>query len=438
MNSTMLSATDAFFVAYQETSGVLMQLGVEVEVKGRITRSDLEQVLLHIVRRWPPLGQTLRRRLFGLAWEGECRVNEMLTVTETREALAEWRNRPLNPFVEPPVQLLWLAEGDRNLFAFRAHHAVVDGEGFFAVCVEGIRKLVEILRPQMNADERGSDLYSSAPIRGQNPKRQLKLRDALETVQQMRKAARADRSAKLATRSCTPGHTAIVERKLNQTEFRELQQQATELGMPAGWLCASAWMKAIHAWNISRGVNSTSLISLEVPVSLRRRRDTPVRIGNWISPLTLYGDASQSLEDLAQDLKQQLSRAVRQKSHLALPMVSGPAKFLPWPLFRRLAASPELTGFATSHYAWFEQAQTLHDDVLRLSGGALQLVDQQIYPPVCLHMGAALSVLAWPEHAQLFLTYRLTALSSVEAQRLLDLMVQELGQRRMSRQQVAV
>jgi len=433
-----LSATDAFFVAYQETSGVLMQLGVEVELKGHITRSDLEEVLEHIVRRWPPLGQRLRTRLFGLSWEGECRTKEMLTVTERRETLAEWRNRPLNPFVEPPLQLLWLVEGGRNLFAFRAHHAVVDGEGFFAVCVEGIHALAKKVQPQMNANERRSDPRSSAFIRGCPPKRPLKLRDALKTVQQMRRETRANRSAKLAMQSCTPGNTSILERKLDMAEFRELQQQANELGIPAGWLCASAWMKAIHAWNVSRAMDSTPLISLEVPVSLRRRRDTRVRTGNWISPLTLYGDASQSLEDLAQDLKQQLSRAVRQKSHLALPMISSPAKFLPWPVFRRLAASPELTGFATSHFVWFEQAQTLHDDVVRLSGGALQLVGQQIYPPVCLHMGAALSVLAWPEHAQLFLTYRLTALSAAGAQTLLDLMVQELGQTYMSRQQVAV
>ena len=126
MNSTRLSAIDAFFVAYQETSGVLMQLGVEVELKGRITRSDLEEVLLHIVRRWPPLGQRLHKGMFGLSWEGECCVNEMLTVTERREALAEWRNRPLNPFVEAPLQLRWLVDGGRNLFAFRAHHAAVD------------------------------------------------------------------------------------------------------------------------------------------------------------------------------------------------------------------------------------------------------------------------------------------------------------------------
>src|SRR6185436_16710328 len=87
---TMLSAIDAFFVAYQESSGVLMQLGVEIELKGRIDRSDVERMLLHVVKRWPPLGQRLHREWLGLSWEGKPRINEMLRVAENREALASW------------------------------------------------------------------------------------------------------------------------------------------------------------------------------------------------------------------------------------------------------------------------------------------------------------------------------------------------------------
>jgi hypothetical protein len=253
----------------------------------------------------------------------------------------------------------------------------------------------------------------------------VKIADALQKVQELRAQAQSDRSARLAVRSHAPGPIAIVARDVERDQVN-------------GWLCAAAWMKAIHAWNRSRGPTTTSVISLEVPVSLRRSRDQHLRIGNLISPVVLHGDATRPLEDLAQDLKQQMNRAMRQRTHLALPSLSGPARFLPWEVFRRIAASPELTGFATSHFAWLEHAQTIHDDVARASDGALQMVDQQIYTPVCLHMGAALSVLAWPEHAQIFLSYRLTALSTVDAQRLLDLMVQELGQRQMSRQQVAV
>lgn len=417
MSASRLSAIDAFFVAYQEASGVLMQLGVEVELKGRITRDDLDQMLLHVVRRWPSLGRRLRKGLSGLAWEGECRIGEMIRVGE---AVSEWRNRPLNPFQEPPFQVLWIADDDRHLLAFRAHHAVVDGEGFFAVCAEAVGRLAG-KRTQSTQKKN-----SISVIR--DPRRDLGVTEALATLQRMRSEARANRSARLAMRSCNPGDISIVQRDLEQGH----------LGDAPGWLCASAWMKAIHAWNLSRGGDPSPLISLEVPVSLRRSRDGNVQIGNLISPLTLYGDATKPIDEVAKELKQQMSKAMRQRSHLALPALTAPAKFLPYELFRKLATNPELTGVATSHFSWFEQAQTIHDEVSRASGGALQIVNQQIYTPVCLHMGAAVAILAWPERAQVFLTHRLNALSTGDANTLLDLMVQELSQKHLSRRQVAV
>ena len=408
---TMLSAIDAFFVAYQESSGVLMQLGVEVELKGRITREDVERMLLHVVKRWPPLGQRLRREWLGLSWDGKQKISEMLRVAENRDALAEWRNRPLNPFREPPFQLLWIAEADVHLIAFRAHHAVVDGEAFFEVCAEAVKALAGKTTDY-------TDLKSGFT-------RSAKVKEALQKVQELRKQAQSDRSARIAVCSTAPGPISIVERDLERDQL-------------TGWLCAAAWVKAIYAWNCSRSVATNSLVSLEVPVSLRRSRDQHLCIGNQISPLVLYGDATQPLEDLAQQLKQQMSKAMRQRMHLALPSFSAPGKFLPWEVFRRIAASPELTGFATSHFAWFEHAQTIHDEVFRASGGTLQIVDQQIYTPVCLHMGAAVAVLAWPERAQVFLTHRLNALSTSDANVLLDLMVQELSTQHLNRQQIAV
>ena len=404
--STRLSATDAFFVAYQESSGVLMQLGAEVELKGRITRSDVERMLDHIVRRWPPLGQRLRARVFGLAWEGECQTTEMLN---TAAGLSEWRNRAINPFVEPPFQVLWIARGDSNVLAFRAHHAVVDGEGFFAVCAEALRTLVHLQTTDFS----------------EKTATEASLIKALQNLKKLRNEVRINKSARIAMRSCSPGETSVVERDVS--------------GVANGWLCASAWMRAIHAWNKSRGNASTSLISIEVPVSLRRRRERGVRIGNWISPITVTADASQPLEILATDLKKQMRGAMRQRMHLALPRLSPPARFVPWRLFRKLAANPELTGYAASHFAWFEQSRTLHDDVFRASNGALQMVDQHIYTPVCLHMGAAMSVLAWPERTQMFITHRLTALTTGDANTLADLVVQELAQNYVTtRQQVAV
>lgn len=412
MKSKRLSAIDAFFVAYQETSGVLMQLGVEVVLKGLISREDVEAMLSHLVRRWPPLGQKVGRRLLGLEWKGEPRVQSMLQIGEKRDELSAWRNKPLNPFVEPPFQVLWIADGDESVLAFRAHHAVVDGEGFFGVCAEALRALSD-------KDQRATD-YTDHKDGFSRPSN---LVNAFENVQKLREEARANKSARLAVRSCTPGEIGVVEK---------------DVDVRNGWLGAAAWMKAIYEWNRLRDSKTTSLISLEVPVSLRRRRDEHLRIGNLISPLTLVADAIQPLDELATHLKQQMTIALRRREHLALPTLSAPGDFLPWEVFRRIAASPELTGFATSHFAWLDQAQTIHDDVFRGSRGALQLVDQQIYTPVCLHMGAALAVLAWPRRTQAFLTYRLTALSESEAEKLLDLVVQQLGQRSASRQQVAV
>src|ERR1041385_7483548 len=97
-----LSALDAFFVAYQESSGVLMQLGVEIELKGRIRREEVEQMLVRLVQRWPELGQRVSKRVFGLAWTGEVLTSEMLRTAEKQEAVAEWRNKRLDPFREPP------------------------------------------------------------------------------------------------------------------------------------------------------------------------------------------------------------------------------------------------------------------------------------------------------------------------------------------------
>ena len=413
MNATRLSAIDAFFVAYQQSSGVLMQLGVEVELKGRMTRDDLDQMLLHVVRRWPPLGQRLREHFSGLSWEGACRTGEMLHVGKT---IPEWRNQRLDPFKQPPFQVLWIEDGDRHVLAFRAHHAVVDGEGFFAVSAEALLALARL--------ENRNPTAGASPLPDLPVTRRVNVREALENLQRLRSEARSNKSARLTMRSCTPGDISVVERNLQR-------------GEAGGWLCASAWMKAIHAWNLSRGADPSPLISLEVPVSLRRSRES-VRIGNLISPLTLYGDATKPVDELAKDLKQQMSNAMRQRVHLALPALSAPARFLPWEVFRRLAASPELTGSATSHFAWFEEAQTIHDDVFRASDGALQMVNQKIYTPVCLHMGAAIAVLAWPDRAQVFLTHRLNALSTDDAHTLLDLLVQQLTPQQLTRRQVAV
>jgi hypothetical protein len=117
-------------------------------------------------------------------------------------------------------------------------------------------------------------------------------------------------------------------------------------------------------------------------------------------------------------------------------LFTAPARFLPWPLFRRLAVTQASTGFATSHFTWLEQ-KTDHKEFSVISLGAFQLMDFHIYTPVCLHMGAALAVLPLAGSAKLSLTYRLTAFSSTDAETLLDLVVKELqGEQRRQRHAV--
>ena len=113
-------------------------------------------------------------------------------MAENRDALAEWRNRPMNPFREPPpFQLLWIANNETNLFAFRAHHAVVDGEAFFEVCVEAVRALAGKKSTTDNTDLKNGFT------------RAVNVKDALQKVQQLRKEAQSDRSARIAVRSGT-------------------------------------------------------------------------------------------------------------------------------------------------------------------------------------------------------------------------------------------
>jgi hypothetical protein len=199
-------------------------------------------------------------------------------------------------------------------------------------------------------------------------------------------------------------------------------------------------MRAIHAWNVLQKSASKPLVSLEFPVSLRRgrshgrgaQRSGGARIqahdmlGNFISPLVLFGDATKPFEQLARELKKQFMRGMRDQSYLGTPLLTAPGKFLPWAWFRRVAVNPRTTGFATSHFTWFEQPD-VGAGIAQHSKGALRMISQRIYTPVCLHMGAAVAVLASPEYAQIFLTYRDTALSSQAAEQLIDLMLNELN-----------
>ncbi len=111
---------------------------------------------------------------------------------------------------------------------------------------------------------------------------------------------------------------------------------------------------------------------------------------------------------------------------MGMPFFSGTGKYLPWPIFRRVAVTSTASGFATSHFTWLDKKERLSSEIFDYSEGALEMTAQNIYTPVCLHMGAALFVLAMPGQMQLFITHRLNGLPVSAANRLADLLLSEL------------
>ena len=422
-----LSQLDAFFVAYQERAGILMQHGVEVEVSGELRRGSLEAAVAYLTGRWPHLGQTLHASGSGLCWRGPCMAEKMLLVDDREGAAVRWRNQPLDPFREPPFQILCIPGRETSTLAFRAHHALTDGEALFALCAEALRIIARLSNGEtLPAPELAGRVGLTRLISPARLLRQGKLFGMWRYTRWLANEARAGRSMRLAVRAREPGEIATCESVLGEADVARVRRRARAAAVTAPWLCAAAWGRAMGAWNAARGVESGGPVSLEVPVSLRPRRDGKGSLGNFVSPLVIFGDPAEPLEKLAREMQEQLKKGLRERAHLGVPLFTTPARYLPWPLFRRLAVNPTSTGFATSHFTWLEQNTQIYSEISALSGGALQMLDHHIYTPVCLHMGAALAVVALATGIKLSLSYRLTALSSAEAGKLLGLVSAEL------------
>jgi len=416
--SHRLSPVDAFFVAYQERAGILMQLGTEIELRGVVQRDDLTRIMQRLVTSWPQLGQRVRRRLFGLEWCGEPDVGRMVREATDRQEIVSWRNRPIDPFSEPPFQVLWVPGRAGTHLAFRAHHAVADGESFFFVIVEAFLALAAI---------RGGGVPPPPPHALPPPEvRWESIGDLWWHAQSLRRDAGVGRSARLWVRAVSAGGIGVVERTLRGDDLDAVSEQAGQARTPPPWVCAAAWIRAIHRWNCAHGAAVTPQVSLEVPVSLRRGREQGCAVGNFLSPLVLLGDATRPLELVAQSLWRQLRSAVRDHRYLSLPVLTAPARYLPWGLFRRWAVNTSTTGLATSHFTWLSQRRDAFGEVAARSRGALEVRHQLSYTPVCLHMGATLAAVAWPDRLQLFVSYRETALSEDDAGTLGDMLVADL------------
>ena len=413
-----LSQVDAFFVAYQERMGILMQIGAEIELLGTLQLGDVTQMVERLVAQWPQLGQRIRRRLFGLEWSGDPAVGRMVSQCADRREIVAWRDTPIDPFTEPPFQVLFVPGRSHTGLAFRTHHAVADGESFSHLSVEALLALAAI---------RGGDDVGPLPdALGQHRVGWRSIGNVLRLVRWPRRDVRIAGSARLRIHAASVGGIGVVERAVTGEDLDGVRQRATRSRTALPWICAAAWIRAIHHWNRAHGESRETEISLEVPVSLRRQRQRGYAVGNYLSPLVLLGDASKPLELIAHSLSRQLRSAVRHGAHLRVPLLTAPARYLPWGLFRRWAINTATTGLATSHFTWFTQPRNLVEEVRERSHGALELLRQQIYTPVCLQMGAALSVVAWPDRLQLLVSHRKTALTSDEAETLGDMLAAEL------------
>ncbi len=413
-----LTTTDAFFVAYQERAGITMHLAAEIELRGRLDRADLDAAIARVLARWPVLGCTVARGFGGLRWRNGI-VHPVLAVDDDPRALAAWRQGPIDPFRMPPFGVLWARRADdMHVLGIRCHHAAADGMLFLAIVGELLGGLVAAAPVEIAED-------AIHPLGFGSLRRETTLAASWRHARWLSREADADRSARLALRELAPGDLATCDRRLGDAARRTIAARAAAAQVRPPWIVAAAWLRALRAWNARRGVANPTL-SIEVPVSMRRGPHAMVGTGNHLTVLTLFGDASASPGDLARSLWNDYVAAIRRRDHLAIPLLGAPMRALPWSLFRRVVVTTTSTGFATSHFTWIE-----HEDfraaLRERSGGALVVTDQRFYTPVCLRMGVALGVMAWPDELQLALTYRQNGLSADDASELAELLVEELA-----------
>jgi hypothetical protein len=307
------------------------------------------------------------------------------------------------------------------VLAFRSHHAVADGQLFFAI-------VAEILGALAGPPARREPGPVEHPLAFATLWRQTRLVPSWRHARSLAREARADRSARIAVREVRPGDVAICTRALDDTARRGLVDRAAAAHLRPAWLVAAAWLQALGAWNAAHG-ETNPLLSLEVPVNLRRGARAMVGTGNHLSVLTVFGDSRLPLVELARGLSRQYTDGLRRRAHLAVPLLSAAIRLLPWPVFRRVAVTSSSTGFATTHFTWLHHEPDPRAEVALRSGGALAVIDEQIYTPVCLQMGAALSVLAWPDELRLTITHRLSGVSAADADQLAALVGSKLRSR---------
>lgn len=393
-----------------------MQLGAELEIRGDLDRAALETALAVAVERWPRIGRIVVRRLLGVAWVGPPRLDAMLAEADGIEALEPWRNVPIDPFVAPPFQLLWVRGEGAHTLAFRAHHAALDGEAFVRVCSD----VVDALGPSGPTPAPPP----AAPTRPSRPRRWRDWRGMWRYKTWLERNATDPDAPRLALVDSGPGPIDAASLRLDPGGLAALEARASDQGVALPWLVAACWLRALHRWNSERGLEQR-LLSLEFPVSLRRKRVEV--LGNRVSPLLLLGEGAAPAGELAASFGAQLKQAIRQQAHRAVPLFAAPGAWLPWWLFRRLAVRPRTSAFASSHFTWLAPGTDPGASLAERTGGALEVTGRSFWTPVCLEMGVALLALIFPGRLELGITWRRTSLPEGGAERIRMLLEDELG-----------
>lgn len=415
-SSDRLSVIDAFFVAYHEASDALMQFGCALTVRGELKMEALTRVMAQAITRWPQLNQRVKTLGVGLGWVEATSPqppSALIIECDTAQQALDGINRSIDPFKEAPFRLYVHSQGDEQLIVFVAHHALMDGEGLFGVSRYMSHALASELtgeRPRHQPVEFFPKPRERAEASGGSWVKTLS--KTWRYKQWMAQESVTPRGVTMCLRSLEPG--AVRSHSIWIEHLEDHEEAARQAQVKLTWLAMAAWAKALHLWNVDRGESSKPIISLEVPVSLRAALNDPTSMGNHVSPLLLLADASLPIDELAIELRRQLSEAIADEAHKAVPLWSAPGALLPWAIFKKVAVDPRNTGSATSHFVWIEAPRPLQDDL----EPSLKVEALTLYTPVCMEMGVAFCAVRWPDKLQVALTYRDSALHGEDVEQL--------------------
>ncbi|MCA8922966.1 MAG: hypothetical protein KDD82_14220 [Planctomycetes bacterium] len=368
----------------------------------------------HTLRRWPQLGQRLRAGLVGVRWAGAPRLE---LEEGPAEGLATWRNQLVDPFRDPPFAVRWSPSEGGGRVAFRVHHALADGQAFYTVVQAFLRAAALAAAGREPAATRSGTPEHPFGVLSLLRGRRAKLAAMWRTLRWLQREGQRGDATRLAIRSAGPGAVRVDVYRLAPAELAVFAVRARAYEVTASVCLAACWARALARFNAARCVDPGSKVSLEVPFSIRRGEATEV-LGNLVSPLVFHGPGRAPLGVLARRFGEQLRRQRADRAHLAMPLFTAPGRWLPWPVFRRLAADDAWSGFASGHYTWLEDPEGLGRVVEEESAGALALRGYLMHPPVCRSMGASLVAFRSDDALSLYLATRATALDEAEAREL--------------------